>query len=65
LRRESVRRARASLHAVVGGLFIAGIVNGMALLGLPAAIQLMATALVLLASIAVDVLVRRRAETAL
>ena len=30
------------LHAVLGGVIIAGIVNGMALLGLPAAIQLMA-----------------------
>ena len=52
------------LHAVLGGVVIAAIVNGMALLGLPAAIQLMATALVLLASITVDVVVRRRGETA-
>ena len=52
------------LHAVLGGIVIAAIVNGMALLGLPAAIQLMATALVLLASITVDVVVRRRGETA-
>jgi D-xylose transport system permease protein len=52
------------LHAVLGGVVIAGIVNGMALLGLPAAVQLMATALVLLASITVDVVVRRRGETA-
>ena len=51
------------LHAVLGGLVIAGIVNGMAPLGLPAAIQLMATALVLLASITVDVVIRRRGET--
>ncbi|MCL6705629.1 ATP-binding cassette domain-containing protein [Pseudomonas sp. R2.Fl] len=51
------------LHAVLGGIVIAGIVNGMALLGLPAAIQLMATAVVLLASILVDVVVRRRGET--
>jgi D-xylose transport system permease protein len=51
------------LHAVLGGVVIAGIVNGMALLGLSAAIQLMATALVLLASITVDVVVRRRGET--
>lgn len=47
------------LHAVLGGIVIAAIVNGMALLGLSAAIQLMATALVLLASITVDVVVRR------
>jgi D-xylose transport system permease protein/D-xylose transport system ATP-binding protein len=52
------------LHAVLGGVVIAAIVNGMSLLGLPAAIQLMATALVLLASITVDVVVRRRGETA-
>ncbi len=51
------------LHAVLGGVVIAAIVNGMALLGLPAAIQLMATAIVLLASITVDVVVRRRGET--
>ena len=51
------------LHAVLGGVVIAAIVNGMALLGLSAAIQLMATALVLLASITVDVVVRRRGET--
>jgi len=51
------------IHAILGGVIVAGIINGMALLGLPAAIQLMATALVLLASITVDVLVRRRSET--
>jgi D-xylose transport system permease protein len=51
------------LHAIVGGVVIAAIVNGMALLGLSAAIQLMATAAVLLASITVDVVVRRRGET--
>ncbi|MGG1947835.1 ATP-binding cassette domain-containing protein [Trinickia sp. NRRL B-1857] len=52
------------LHAVLGGVVIAAIVNGMALLGLPAAIQLMATAVVLLASIFVDVVVRRRGQIA-
>ena len=52
------------LHAVLGGVVIAAIVNGMALLGLPAAIQLMATAVVLRASILVDVVVRRRGQTA-
>jgi D-xylose transport system permease protein len=51
------------LHPVLGGIVIAAIVNGMALLGLPAAIQLMATAVVLIVSIMVDVLVRRRGET--
>lgn len=48
------------LHAVLGGVVIAAIVNGMALLGLSAAIQLIATAVVLLASIFVDVVIRRR-----
>ena len=52
------------LHPVLGGIVIAAIVNGMALLGLPAAIQLMATAVVLIVSIMVDVFVRRRGETA-
>ncbi|MGH7161176.1 MAG: sugar ABC transporter permease, partial [Acetobacteraceae bacterium] len=52
------------LHAVIGGIVIAGIVNGMALLGLSASVQLMATAVVLLASITVDVVVRRRGATA-
>jgi D-xylose transport system permease protein len=51
------------LHPILGGVVIAAIVNGMALLGLGAAIQLVATALVLLASITVDVVVRRRGET--
>jgi D-xylose transport system permease protein len=52
------------LHPVLGGMVIAAIVNGMALLGLPAAIQLMATAVVLIVSVMVDVFVRRRSETA-
>ena len=43
-----------------GGGVIAAIVNGMALLGLPAAIRAVATALVLLASITVHGVVRRR-----
>ena len=52
------------LHAVLGGIVIAAIVNGMALLGLSAAVQFMATAVVLIASITVDVVVRRRGDTA-
>jgi D-xylose transport system permease protein len=51
------------LHPVLGGIVIAAIVNGMALLGLPAAIQMMATAVVLIVSIMVDVFARRRSET--
>ena len=52
------------LHAVLGGVVIAAIVNGMALLGLSAAILLIATAVVLLTSILVDVVVRRRGAPA-
>lgn len=48
---------------MLGGIVIAAIVNGMALLGMPAAIQLMATAVVLIVSVMVDVFVRRRSET--
>lgn len=51
------------LHPVLG-VIIAGIVNGMARLDLPAAIQLMAAAVVLVVSVLVDVIVRRRGETA-
>jgi D-xylose transport system permease protein len=52
------------LHAVIGGIVIAAIVNGMSLLGARAAIQFIATAVVLVASITVDVVVRRRTATA-
>lgn len=47
------------IHAVVGGLVIATIYNGMGLLGLSAATQYMVTALVLLAAVTVDALARR------
>lgn len=47
------------IHAVVGGLVIATIYNGMGLLGLSAAAQYMVTALVLLAAVTVDALARR------
>ncbi len=49
------------LHAVVGGLVIATIANGMGLIGLSAAAQYIVTALVLLAAAAVDALARRSA----
>ncbi len=49
------------LHAVVGGLVIATIANGMGLIGLSAAAQYMVTALVLLAAATVDALARRGA----
>lgn len=47
------------MHAVLGGLIIATIYNGMSLIGLNAAAQLMVTALVLIAAVTVDALSRR------
>ncbi len=47
------------IHAVVGGLVIATIYNGMGLIGLSADAQYMVTALVLLAAVTVDALARR------
>jgi D-xylose transport system permease protein len=42
------------VHAVLGGLVIAAIANGMGLLGMAAATQLIVTALVLLAAVTID-----------
>ena len=47
------------LHAVLGGIVIAAIYNGMGLLGMSAASQYMVTALVLLAAVVVDSVARR------
>ena len=47
------------IHALLGGLVIAIVYNGLALMGISAAGQFMATALVLLVALAVDALVRR------
>jgi D-xylose transport system permease protein len=47
------------VHALLGGVVIAAIYNGMGLLGLAAAIQYMVTALVLLAALTVDRVARR------
>jgi len=51
------------LHALLGGLVIAVVYNGLALMGISAAGQFIATALVLLAAAAIDSLVRRRGST--
>jgi D-xylose transport system permease protein len=51
------------VHALLGGLVIAAIYNGMGLLGLGAAEQDMVTALVLLAAVTVDALARRGRTT--
>ena len=47
------------VHALLGGLIIAAIYNGMGLLGLSAAAQFMVTALVLIAAVTVDAVSRR------
>jgi D-xylose transport system permease protein len=47
------------IHAVLGGLVIAAIANGMGLIGLSAAPQYMVNALVLLAAVTVDAIARR------
>jgi D-xylose transport system permease protein len=51
------------LHALLGGLVIGVVYNGLALMGISAAGQFMATAIVLLVAAAVDALVRRRGST--
>ncbi len=51
------------VHALLGGVIIAAIYNGMGLLGLSAAAQFMVTALVLIAAVTVDA-VSRRGRTA-
>ena len=47
------------INAVVGGVIIATIPNGMGLIGMSAATQYIATALVLLAAVAIDSIARR------
>jgi D-xylose transport system permease protein len=47
------------IHALLGGLVIATIYNGMGLIGLVASYQFMVTALVLLAAVTLDALLRR------
>ncbi|MCU4184385.1 hypothetical protein K6U06_08430 [Acidiferrimicrobium sp. IK] len=48
-----------AMHALLGGLVIAAIYNGMGLLGLSSGTQYVVTALVLLAAVAVDAVARR------
>ena len=48
-----------AIHGVLGGIVIAGIDNGMGLLGFTAASKFMVTALVLLAAVTIDALSRR------
>jgi D-xylose transport system permease protein len=49
-----------AIHALLGGILIAAVVSGLALMGVSTAGSQMATALVLLAAVTVDSLVRRR-----
>lgn len=51
------------LHALLGGVVIGVVYNGLALMGISAAGQFMATAIVLLVAAAVDALVRRRGSS--
>jgi D-xylose transport system permease protein len=53
-----------AVYALLGGLVIAAVYNGLGLLGVSAAGQDIATALVLLAAVTVDSLVRRRGTQA-
>jgi D-xylose transport system permease protein len=49
------------VHALLGGILIAAVFNGLGLMGINAAGQDIATAIVLIAAVTVDALVRRRA----
>ena len=49
-----------AIHALLGGVVIAAVANGLGLLGIGAAGEDVVTALVLLAAVTVDSLVRRR-----
>jgi D-xylose transport system permease protein len=52
-----------AVHALLGGIVIAAVYNGLALLGISTAGTEIATALVLLAAVSVDSLVRRRSAS--
>jgi D-xylose transport system permease protein len=47
------------IHAVIGGLIIATIYNGMALISISTAVQFMVIAIVLIAAVTVDSIARR------
>ncbi|MGA9856580.1 MAG: hypothetical protein WBQ18_01890 [Solirubrobacteraceae bacterium] len=49
------------IHALLGGIVIAAVFNGLGLMGISAAGQDIATAIVLIAAVTLDALVRRRA----
>jgi D-xylose transport system permease protein len=51
------------MHALLGGIVIAAVFNGLGLMGVSAAVQDIATAIVLIAAVTLDALVRRRSST--
>ncbi len=51
------------MHALLGGIVIAAVFNGLGLMGVSAAVQDIATAIVLIAAVTLDALVRRRSAT--
>jgi D-xylose transport system permease protein len=53
------------LHALLGGVIIATVFNGLGLMGVSDAVQFIATAIVLIAAVTLDALVRRRSATGL
>ena len=52
-----------AVHALLGGIVIAAVANGLDLLGISTAGTEMATAAVLVAAVTVDAVVRRRGAT--
>jgi D-xylose transport system permease protein len=52
-----------AVHALLGGVLIAAVVNGLALIGVSTAGEEIATAVVLLAAVTIDSIVRRRGST--
>jgi D-xylose transport system permease protein len=49
------------LHALLGGIIIATVINGLGLMGVSDAVQFISTTIVLIAAVTLDSLVRRRA----
>ena len=52
------------LNALLGGIVVATVYNGLALMGVSAAVQDMATAVVLIIAVTIDSVVRRRTKAA-
>jgi D-xylose transport system permease protein len=52
------------INALLGGIVVATVYNGLALMGVSAAIQDMATAVVLIIAVTIDSVVRRRSKAA-